>query len=102
MKFSLDTLKTEGDHFPIDPHGAWPSVSRDGTLVYTEGDSGSALELAIVGSTDAAPQAIGQPLIAAMQPRISPDGRKIVVSGRDDVGSRDLYVIDVGTGTGLG
>ena len=99
VKFSLDTLKTDGEHVRIDPHGAWPSVAADGTLVYTKGDSGSPLELAVVTSPGAAPRAIGPPLIGASSPRVSPDGRKIVVSGRDDVGSLDLYVVDMTTGT---
>ena len=96
--FSPGTLKTSGAPTPIDSDAAWPSVARDGTLVYTEGDSGSAFEAAIFTTGGESPRRVGQPLISMSNPRLSPDGRKIVVVGRDEVGTRDLYTIDVESG----
>ena len=42
LPFSLDTLEATGQSFPIDETGRTPSVSRDGTLVYTDGAAGGA------------------------------------------------------------
>ena len=98
VAFSLDTLEAQGDPFQVAADGAWPSVSADGTLIYTRGDTGSNLELAVMSASDLVPRRVGQPLVAMSQPRVSPDGRTILVSGRDDVGNRDLYVVDVASG----
>jgi eukaryotic-like serine/threonine-protein kinase len=98
VNFSLESLTTSGAPTSINSRAAWPSVSRDGTLAYTEGDSGSAFEATIFKHAEASFRGIGAPLLSMSNPRLSPDGRKIVMVGLDEAGARDLYTIDVQTG----
>ena len=81
VEFSPDTLEISGDAFIAAPNGSAPSVSSDGTLVYTDNSSVDPKRLVWVDRRGRVVGAIGreQPWIAG--PRVSPTGRRVLASG---------------------
>lgn len=81
VDFSPDTLETSGNAFIAAPNGSSPSVSSDGTLVYTDNSSVDPKRLVWVDRRGRVVGAIGreQPWIAG--PRVSPTGSRILASG---------------------
>ena len=99
VPFDVNRLETTGDPFIVVADGAWPSVSRDGTLVYTRADLVSvSMQLVIVDRNGRDVQNIGAPAMALSLPRVSPDGTRVAVAARDETGRRDLFVYDMKTG----
>ena len=81
VEFSPDTLEISGDAFIAAPNGSSPSVSSDGTLVYTDNSSVDPKRLVWVDRRGRVVGAIGreQPWIAG--PRVSPTGQRVLASG---------------------
>ena len=94
IPFPLDTLRP-GKAFPIAPHGASPTVSRTGTLVYGDLPT-SKWQLKWVDRTGAKISLMGDP-VQQTSPSLSPDGRKLAVTLNE--GEFDLWIYDVERGT---
>ena len=99
VPFDPNRLVANGDPFLVAPDGAWPSVSEDGTLIYTRADLVSvSMQLVIIDRSGRDVRAVGEPAMSMNLPQASPDGARIAVTARDDTGRRDLFVYDVKTG----
>jgi Tol biopolymer transport system component len=98
VPFDLERLATRGDPFLVEADAAWPSVSSDGTLIYTRGDLSTVLMQLAVVDANGSVRPIGEPAVALSVSEISPDGNRVVATARDETGRRDLYVYDIKTG----
>ena len=61
LPFSLDTLVATGQSFPIDETGRLASVSRDGTLVYTDRPAVGTFQIVWRSRTGVVLESVGQP-----------------------------------------
>lgn len=93
LPFSLETLSPTGEAFPILQDGREPSVSDDGTLVYTDLRRGRQ-GLIWLDRQGKNLGVIGQPQPEIRELDLSPDGRRVVVHGLED-GNIDVWVHDV-------
>jgi serine/threonine protein kinase len=84
VPFSLDDLTTTGDPFLVVPQGTFPSVSRDGTLVYMPPVVAGMQELVWIDRTGAAVGTIGRPLPGLNSPALSPDGRRVAATALEE------------------
>jgi serine/threonine-protein kinase len=98
LPFSLETLSATGPPFPVLPNRSWPSVSRDGTLLHTRGDTGIVGQLTLVGRDGRVLRPVGAPMDGLGFPRLSPDGRRAAVSHLGERNLFDISVIDMTTG----
>ncbi len=98
VPFSLEDLETAGDPFLIDPEGGWPSVARDGTLLYTLGAAGSLRQLVLTDRKGEVTRTIGQPQTGMTYPEVSWDGTRVLVSAEEG-DNRDVWMHDVERGT---
>lgn len=103
VPFSLSDFAVTGEPFPavsgiINSYGHSPSVSADGTLVYTSNLSGS-YQLAWVNRQGQVEESIGQPLAGSPRDAIlSPDGSRVSVLSFEN-GNGDIRIYDVTRGT---
>ena len=92
-----------GDRFAVARHATLPSVSNDGTLLYVSGSLDPPHQLARVDRNGTVDASIGQPLISMQTPALSPDGKRVAVSGLTSTssgyGSREIWVQDIDHGT---
>lgn len=87
--FSIETLSAVGETFPIETSGARPSVSRDGTLVYT--DTAPAPGRVVVRDrTGRIVRPVGDAFTQWGGPAIAPDGSRVAVSVGGDIWIYDL------------
>ncbi len=93
LPFSLETLSPMGEAFPIAQEGVSPSVSDDGTLPYSDLVQGRQ-QLVWLDRQGKKLGAIGQPQQQIRAPRLSPDGRRVVVHGWED-SNTDVWVHEV-------
>lgn len=93
LPLSLDTFEPTGQSFPVEETGRAASVSLDGTLVYTDRPVGGARQIVVRDRSGKIVQTVGDPIIGASSPAISPDGRAaaIEIAG-------DIWVYDLGRG----
>jgi Tol biopolymer transport system component len=98
MPFDLGTLTVTGDPFLIDSSGSFPSVGRDGSLLYATGSGSGLQQVVFVDRSGEIVRRIGQPQMEMQTPRLSPDGRSVLVSANDS-DSRDIWLHDVDRGT---
>jgi hypothetical protein len=98
--FSLERLGRTGEPFRISDLGAEPSVSLDGTLVLSlvGEDEWRERQLAWVDRSGRVVGTIGKPLPGLADPRLSPDGTRIVArAGVTDDSA--LWLFDAATGS---
>jgi Tol biopolymer transport system component len=101
LPFSLATMKATGDAFPIAGIGSWPSVSRDGTLVYQTGAGLPELQLNWhdrSGNRGDKVAALGPGLGWAGVNRLSPDGRSVALTAARN-SKVEIWIFDVTRGT---
>ena len=80
LPFSLDTLESSGEAFPVAEGANYASVSETGTLVYREGGGGE--EQLVWRDRDGRVLGeIGQPQEDVEYPRLSSDGKLVVLRG---------------------
>ncbi len=90
LPFSLATLEATGQSFPINGTGSTASVSRDGTLVYTDGAAGVPRQIVVRDRSGDIVQTVGEPIDSGVTPAVSPDGRYVAVSAGGDIWVYDL------------
>jgi serine/threonine-protein kinase len=105
MPFDLDTLETRGNPLPVltdvayDPAAGLPQydVSRDGTLVYRLNLPArqQIAEIRWIDSAGKQQPLREMPAEYASIPKVSPDGKKIVMAIREP-GAQDVWVYDTG------
>jgi Tol biopolymer transport system component len=93
VPFDLDTRRLTGEPFRIAPSGGGPSVSNDGTLAYGYA-TGGLRQLAWVDREGIVRGQIGQAQEDMSNPRLSPDGTRVSVHGKED-GRWNVWVHDV-------
>jgi serine/threonine protein kinase len=96
VPFSVSEMKVTGQSFLIDSNGQEPSVSDDGTLVYTTSTS-SDDQLVLINREGKVVGVVGQSQKRMVGPAISPDGKKVAVGGFED-GNWDIWIHDVDRG----
>jgi serine/threonine-protein kinase len=98
MPFDLDALEPTGEPFILAPDGAFPSVARDGSLLYALGGGGGMMQLVMVNRSGEITSTIGQPQAGMTWPELSPDGNAVLVSAQEN-DNRDIWMHDVERGT---
>ena len=93
VPFSLDELTATGDPFLVVPLGTFPSVSREGTLLFMPPGVAGLQELVWVDRTGAAVGTVGRALPGLNTPAVAPDGRHVAAASVDDQHS-DIWVFD--------
>jgi Tol biopolymer transport system component len=93
LPFSLESLKPAGPAFPIAENARFPSVARDGALAYVD-FSGAQRQLAWMDRSGKRLAFIGQPQQAMGSPALSPDDRRVAVSGMEQT-NLDIWVHEV-------
>jgi WD40 repeat protein len=83
--FSLDDQQLTGPSFPIHETGLAASVTRDGTLIYTDNPYGSDRQIVVRDRSGSILQTIGDPIGSAETPAVSPDGRSLAIVVEGDV-----------------
>ncbi|HLQ76715.1 MAG TPA: protein kinase [Terriglobia bacterium] len=101
IRFDLGTLKTVGESKVVVPSvltkglgAADFDVSDNGTLIYAPGGitDSAKRELVWVGR-DGTAESLGAPLRSYQYPRLSPDGKRVVLDVRDQ--DNDLWIWDI-------
>jgi len=86
--FSIETLSAVGETFPLETSGVMPSVSQDGTLVYTDTTAGPVR--AVVRDRSGQIVRSGDYVGGAGGPAIAPNGSRFAVSVQGDIWIYDL------------
>lgn len=94
VPFDASDLETTGESFMVSGHGANPSVSNDGVLVYHAAPTHGSDQLVWVDRQGRIIASIGQPQERISNPVLSPDGRRVAVTGWEQ-GNFDIWVHDV-------
>jgi serine/threonine-protein kinase len=106
LPFSLKTLQPTGEPFPVAGNAPeaydgylalrFVSVSRDGTLVYIDASPEVPRQLVRRDRNGRKVGTVGQPQARMGHTRLSPDGRRAVVNGRERAeDERSLWIHDV-------
>ena len=93
LPFSLEEVEPTGEPFPIEQDTARHSVSNDGTLVYFHAVGGRQ-ELLWRDRVGNKLRRIGQPQSRIRHPMLSPDGRRVAVTGTEG-GNPDIWIHEV-------
>lgn len=95
LPFSVDSMSPLGPAFPVIERGIDPSVARDQTLVYVDLLLPGLEQLVWRDRQGKKLRAIGQPQDLIRHPELSPDGRRVAVSGME-AGNRDIWIHETG------
>ncbi len=90
ISFSAETLRTVGEAFPVVEDDVSPSVSRDGTLVYTSRSMSGATPIEVRDRAGRLLRTVGDPVGRGDALEIAPDGRRIAATIDGDVWVFDL------------
>ena len=94
LPFSLDKLEATGEAFLVTAQGAWPSVSSDGTLLFTPEEVGLKFQLIWVDRTGKVLETMPESDMQIWYPRLSPDGSRVAfVAGARGRGA--VYIMDL-------
>jgi serine/threonine protein kinase len=94
LPFDAASGKTTGEPFLVAADGSFPSVGRDGTLLYVRSMGESRQQLVWVDRAGRVGETIGQPQDWIGVPHLSPDGSRVAVGG-EEAGNVDIWVHDV-------
>ena len=97
LPFSAETLRSTGEPFPVAGTGSFPSVSRDGTMVYLPGDETGLEQLIWRDRAGDKLGTIGAPQPLIQFPVLSPDASQVVVQARENENG-DVWVHEVARG----
>src|SRR5215831_2425943 len=93
VPFSLKSLRTSGEPFPLRERANNPSVAPDGTLVYLDAGPRTSDQLVWKSRTGGKLGVVGQPQERINAPLLSPDGRRVAVYSLEN-GNQDIWVHD--------
>ena len=93
LPFSLETLTTTGEPFPVAENAQIPSVARDGTLVYVQTSGVGREQLVWKDRKGLKAGVIGQAQDLMIAPNLSPDGKRVAVWGIENNNS-DIWIHD--------
>jgi len=94
LPFSLEKLEPTGESFLVSAQGAWPSVSSDGTLLFTPEEVGFKFQLIWADRTGKVLEMLPESDMQLWYPRLSPDdGRVAFVAGARGRGA--VYTLDL-------
>jgi len=95
IPFSIESMRATGNPFPIDANGRDPTVSLNGTMVYLEGPPEKQWEQLVWRDRGGSLLGtIGEPQESITYPHLSPDGRKVAVTGVEN-GNQDIWIHEV-------
>lgn len=98
LPFSLRTLESTEDPFPISTTGSGASLARNGTLAYVERSVRSSLHTLIWRNRAGKKlETVGQPL-EMVGPALSPDGQRVAVGSLGGE-NRDIWIHDLARST---
>ncbi len=98
VPFSLAKHEITGDPFLLANDGDVPSVSADGTLVYSRGSGSRLSHMVWVDRSGKAVKTIGTPQEQWPFPELSPDGRFVAIAARETELS-DVWIHDIERGS---
>jgi Tol biopolymer transport system component len=98
VPFSASTQELGGQEFLVAAGGLYPSVSRDGTLVYGLDEFALAGQLVWVSREGRIEAGVGEPMLGLSGPAISPDHRRVAFLSSEG-GSLNLWLQDLERGT---
>ncbi|PWT92911.1 MAG: hypothetical protein C5B55_05465 [Blastocatellia bacterium] len=94
LPFSFDKLEPTGESFLVSAQGSWPSVSTDGTLLFTPEEVGLKFQLVWADRSGKTIESMPEMDMQIWYPRLSPDGSRIAfVAGARGRGA--VYIYDV-------
>jgi Tol biopolymer transport system component/tRNA A-37 threonylcarbamoyl transferase component Bud32 len=94
LPFSLEKLEATGESFLVSAEGSWPSVSSDGTLLFTPEEVGLKFQLVWVDHAGKVLQTMSETDMQIWSPRVSPEGDRVAfVAGARGRGG--IYVLDL-------
>jgi serine/threonine-protein kinase len=94
VPFDLQSLELTGDPFLVDANGAFPSLGRDGSLLYANTTGQGPMRLVLVDRKGTIVQRLGEPTEGLFGFAISPDGKSILLE-REDNGNDDIWLHDI-------
>jgi len=98
LPFSLSDLEATGPPVLVTSTGSWPSLSADGSLLFSNLASAGNHQLVFVDRRGTIVEDVGDPLQHADNARLSPDGRLLAIcvdEGRDN----NLWIYDLERGS---
>jgi serine/threonine protein kinase/Tol biopolymer transport system component len=87
--FSLATVSTVGESIPLATSGSTPSVSRDGTLVYTDTEPTPG-RVVVRDRSGQIVQTVGEAFATGGAPAVSPDGSRVAINIAGEIWIHDL------------
>ncbi len=78
VPFSLQEFKVTGEPFLVVGNGNWPSISSDGTLLYSE-EGESRFQAILLNRKGEVEDTLGEPQVWLRHPRFSPDGNRVAL-----------------------
>ncbi len=93
LPFSVETLTTTGEPFPIKENASYPSVAGDGTLLYRWAEQTGPKQLIWRDRSGKKLGVIGRPQQDIQTPVLSPEGSRVVVQGLEN-GNLDIWIHD--------
>ena len=98
LPFSLRTLESTEDPFPIGTAGSGASLARNGTLAYVEASVRRPLQTLVWHNRAGQKlETVGQPL-GMLDPALSPDGQRVAVGSLGDA-NRDIWIHNLARST---
>jgi Tol biopolymer transport system component len=98
VPFSLSRLDVTGEPFLVAADGVYPSVAKDGTLVYLRGDTDVNHILRWVSRDGVVGDSISVPEREYAEPSLSPDGSRLAITEYDG-DEVDVWIHDLKRGT---
>ena len=100
LPFSLKSLQTTGDPFLVAGDGKDPSMTTNGTLVYSNGLSARDVRAVWLDRNGAVTDTLSEAMTDAGNITISPDGSRAALT-ISEKGNTDIYVLDLARRTKL-
>ena len=94
VPFDLKRLETTGEPFLLEQDADFPSIARDGSLLYVRGATTGLQQLVWISRDGAVEGTMGQPQTRMDSPAISPDGERIAVMAQENE-NWDIWIHDV-------
>ncbi len=98
VPFSIDKLEVTGEPFLVAADSSYPSIAKDGTMVYLRGASDSEFVLRWTDRNGAVGDSVTTRSSAFGQPSLSPDESRLAVVSNDG-DEIDIWIHDMSRGT---